>query len=106
MPTVSVILASYNHAPFVRKAVASVLDQSFSDLELLVVDDAWQPERALEFKLGGPNCAHIVTARLREVALNFAREETTVHELSEADSLQLLEQLAPEPDPEECENLL
>ena len=40
MPKISVILASYNHAPFVREAVTSVLDQSFGDLELLVVDDA------------------------------------------------------------------
>ena len=27
---------------------------------LLVVDDAWQKEAALAFKVGGPNCAHLL----------------------------------------------
>lgn len=63
---------------------------------LLVVDDAWSPEDALVFKLGGPYCAHIVTSRLPEVAQRFAFEGTiTVRELDEDDSLRLLEQLAP-----------
>ncbi len=39
-PAVSVILPSYNHEDFVEEAVRSVLDQTFSDLELIVVDDA------------------------------------------------------------------
>lgn len=38
-PRVSVILASYNHESFVHEAVTSVLNQSFRDLELIVVDD-------------------------------------------------------------------
>ena len=40
MPLVTVIMASYNHEQFVGEAVASVLAQSFSDLELIVDDDA------------------------------------------------------------------
>ena len=76
---------------------------------LLVVDDAWKVEAALAFKLGGPNCAHIVTTRLPEVALCFAGERTTtVHELSEADGLALLARLAPqvvEAEPDEARNL-
>lgn len=40
MPTVSVIMAAYNHESFVEAAVHSVLDQTYSDLELIVVDDA------------------------------------------------------------------
>jgi glycosyltransferase involved in cell wall biosynthesis len=39
MPRVSVIMPAYNHGAFVRRAVESVLDQSFPELELLVVDD-------------------------------------------------------------------
>ena len=39
-PLVSVILPSFNHASYVAEAVASVLDQSMADLELIVVDDA------------------------------------------------------------------
>jgi len=39
MPRVSVLLPSYNHEPFVADAVASVLGQTLSDLELVIVDD-------------------------------------------------------------------
>lgn len=38
-PIVSVCMASYNHAPFIRTAVESVLRQSFTDWELVVTDD-------------------------------------------------------------------
>ena len=63
---------------------------------LLVIDDAWSTEDALAFKLGGPQCAHMVTTRLSEVAERFASEGTiTVRELDEDDSLILLEQQAP-----------
>ena len=39
MPKVSVIMASYNHEAYVRAAIASVLEQSFQDFEVLVTDD-------------------------------------------------------------------
>jgi|GEM_PF-1047311 len=39
MPRVSVVIPSYNHAPFIAEAVHSVLRQSLGDLELIVVDD-------------------------------------------------------------------
>lgn len=39
MPRVSVIIPTYNRSELLVKAVASVLDQSFSDFELLVIDD-------------------------------------------------------------------
>jgi len=39
MPKVSVVIPSYNHAQFIGQAVESVLNQSESDLELIVVDD-------------------------------------------------------------------
>ena len=38
-PRVSVLMPSYNHAPFVAQAIESVLGQSFEDLELIVTDD-------------------------------------------------------------------
>jgi glycosyltransferase involved in cell wall biosynthesis len=39
MPAVSVIIPTYNRAHFILDAVRSVLDQSFQDIEVLVVDD-------------------------------------------------------------------
>jgi len=39
MPRISVVIPSYNHAVFISDAVDSVLAQSESDLELIVVDD-------------------------------------------------------------------
>jgi glycosyltransferase involved in cell wall biosynthesis len=39
MPEVSVILPAYNAAPYVERAVRSILDQTFADLECIVVDD-------------------------------------------------------------------
>lgn len=39
IPKVSVILTSYNHAAYIGAAIASVLNQTFTDFELLIVDD-------------------------------------------------------------------
>jgi hypothetical protein len=63
---------------------------------LLVIDDAWQIEVAMLFKVGGPNCAHLLTTRLANVALDFAGEEVMpVQELSQAQGLELLAEVAP-----------
>jgi glycosyltransferase involved in cell wall biosynthesis len=37
--SVSIVIPSYNHAAFIGDAVRSVLGQTFSDLELIVIDD-------------------------------------------------------------------
>ncbi len=39
-PRVSVVMTLYNKGPFVEEAIRSVLNGTFADLELLVVDDA------------------------------------------------------------------
>ncbi|AMN43208.1 glycosyltransferase [Rhodoplanes sp. Z2-YC6860] len=39
-PRVSVVIKSYNHAPFVAQTIQSVLDQSFQDFEIVLTDDA------------------------------------------------------------------
>jgi len=40
VPKVTVLMTLYNKGPFVEEAIRSVLDGSYTDLELLVVDDA------------------------------------------------------------------
>ena len=40
MPQVSVILPSWNRADWLKQSIDSVLEQTFSDFELIVVDDA------------------------------------------------------------------
>lgn len=38
-PTVSVVMTAYNGADYIAEAIQGVLDQTFSDFELLVIDD-------------------------------------------------------------------
>ncbi len=38
-PLVSVIIASYNHAPYIEASIESVLAQTYRNIELLVIDD-------------------------------------------------------------------
>ena len=77
---------------------------------LLVIDDAWEIEHALAFRVGGPNCAHMITTRFPVIAHRFSQGETIeVHELDEDDGLRLLERLAPEAvrsEPEEARALV
>ena len=64
---------------------------------LLVVDDAWQIEAALAFRVGGPRCASLVTTRFPQIAVQFAGEGVqVVREFSAEESLTLLERLAPQ----------
>ena len=39
MPQVSVIVPNYNHAPFLKQRIDSVLGQTFQDFELIILDD-------------------------------------------------------------------
>lgn len=39
MPTVSVIIPNYNHAQYLRQRIDSILHQTYSDFELIILDD-------------------------------------------------------------------
>tara|TARA_B100000686_G_C16729049_1_gene939518 strand:- start:656 stop:1588 length:933 start_codon:yes stop_codon:yes gene_type:complete len=38
-PSVSVVIPTYNHADFLKRAVKSVLDQTYQDFEIIIVDN-------------------------------------------------------------------
>lgn len=40
MPVISVILPNYNHASFLEERIESIINQSFDDFELIIIDDA------------------------------------------------------------------
>jgi len=65
---------------------------------LLVVDDIWSTEAGEYFKLGGDNCAYVVTTRFPKVARELmptVGQVITVPPLSEDDGLSLLAEFAP-----------
>lgn len=39
IPLVSVLIPCYNHASFVQRAIRSVVEQTYSEIELIVIDD-------------------------------------------------------------------
>ena len=39
MPLVTVIIACYNHEKYIEQSISSVLEQTYGNVELLVIDD-------------------------------------------------------------------
>lgn len=64
---------------------------------LLVIDDAWELDDALMFRVGGQNCAHLVTTRFPNIASHMTVDGATlIQSLSEEQSIKLLGLLAPQ----------
>ncbi len=62
MPTVSVIVPNYNHAPFLEQRISSILEQTFQDFELLLLDDCSTDNSCsiLENYRNDPHVTHII----------------------------------------------
>lgn len=67
MPAVSVVMAAYNVAPYIGHAIESVLNQTYCDLELLVVDDGATDDTA-------------------EIAARYASHDARVRVISQANA--------------------
>lgn len=101
-PQVSVIMPLLNAMPFLKDAIASILSQSLSDLELIVVDngstdgsrqyaESLQDERIRVLTESRPGAAHAINAGIRAGTAEFAA-------IMDADDISLPDRLALELD--------
>ena len=62
MPTVSVIVPNYNHAPFLKQRIESILTQTYQDFELILIDDCSTDgsHNIMESYRNNPHVSHIV----------------------------------------------
>lgn len=62
MPTVSVIVPNYNHAPFLNQRIDSILRQTYQDFELILLDDCSTDNSRdiMEQYRSNPHVSHIV----------------------------------------------
>lgn len=66
---------------------------------LLIVDDVWEPEHALPFRVGGHGCATLITTRITSVAEALAPTPNDIYKLAVLTfekALELLNELAPD----------
>ena len=64
---------------------------------LIIIDDAWESSSVDIFKVGGPNCAYVITTRIPDIGMQFSGGQAIkIRELNESDSLLLLDEIAPE----------
>ena len=61
---ISVVLPTYNRGPLIMRAVKSVLEQTYSDIELLIVDD------------GSTDCTRAVISAIQDPRVKYLYQET------------------------------
>lgn len=61
-PFFSVIIPNYNHAPFLRERIDSVLNQTFEDFEVILLDDKSKDDSCgiLQSYASNPHVVHMV----------------------------------------------
>lgn len=61
-PQVSVIVPSYNHAAFLQQRIESILNQSYQDFELILIDDGSTDDSPtiIETYRSNPHVSHII----------------------------------------------
>lgn len=68
-PLVTYVIPSYNHAPYVRQAVQSVINQTYANIELLIIDDGSSDESA-----------QVIASMIKECNDRFVRFEFITQE--------------------------
>ena len=98
-PSVSVVMSVYNGGPFVRRSVESILSQTFTDFEFIVVDDgSTDTSSEILASCGDPrvrllrNTTNIGLTRSLNVGLRAAQGEFVARQ--DADDVSLPERLA------------
>ncbi len=100
MPRVSVILTSYNHAKYIKETIDSILNQTFEDFELIIVDDnssdrSWEiiqsydDERIISFKTERENS--IVEGMIKSIQQIAKGEYIAIHHSDDVWELTKLE---------------
>lgn len=62
MPTISVIVPNYNHAPYLRQRLDSIFNQTFQDFEVIILDDCStdNSKEIIEEYRNYPQVSHVV----------------------------------------------
>lgn len=89
-PTFSVIMACYNAAPYVQKAIQSVINQTFKDWELIIIDDASQDNSLSIIEAASRNDSRIRYLS-NEINSGAAKARNTAIEIAKGEWLAILD---------------
>lgn len=107
MPTVSVVMPTYNRAHLIQPVIHSILDQDYQDLELLIVDDGSsdntedliselsQQDTRLQYLRLSQNCG---IGCARDAGLNHVKDHSKYIALADSDDLWIANRLGQQVD--------